>query len=53
MNRSECRAEGGGQRTLTVHSDWIYGFDYPKTKLIEHISEDSPFPGVLFGKPRR
>lgn len=36
-----------------VHSDWIYGFEYPKTKLIEHICEGSPFPDVLFGKPRR
>jgi hypothetical protein len=36
-----------------VYADWIYGFDYPKTKLIEHISEGSAFPDVLFGKPRR
>lgn len=34
-----------------TRDDWVYGFEYPKLKLIEHISESLPIPDVLFGKP--
>lgn len=36
-----------------IKSDWVYGFEYPKTKLVEHISESTAIPDVLFGEPER
>ena len=36
-----------------IKGDWIYGFEYPKTKLVQHISENSAIPDVLFGEPTR
>lgn len=33
--------------------DWVYGFEYPKTKLVEHIKESTALPDVLFGRPPR
>ncbi|WP_051645092.1 competence protein CoiA family protein [Labrenzia sp. DG1229] len=35
-----------------IKNDWVYGFEYPKPKLVEHISESTAIPDVLFGKPK-
>lgn len=36
-----------------IKDDWVYGFEYPKSKLVEHIAQSTPIPDVLFGEPRR
>ncbi len=36
-----------------IKDDWVYGFEYPKSKLVEHISESTAIPDVLFGEPTR
>lgn len=36
-----------------IKDDWVYGFEYPKTKLVEHIKESTPLPDVLFDRPLR
>ncbi len=36
-----------------IKDDWVYGFEYPKSKLVEHIAKGTPIPDVLFGKPAR
>lgn len=36
-----------------IKGDWVYGFEYPKTKLVEHILESTALPDVLFGEPER
>lgn len=36
-----------------IKGDLVYGFEYLKTKLVEHISESTAIPDVLFGKPER
>lgn len=44
-----------GEDTLWVlrriKNNWIYGFEYPKRKLVDHILEGTAVPDVLFGKP--
>lgn len=32
--------------------DWVYGFHYPKAKLVGHIGEGTAFPDVLFETPQ-
>jgi len=34
-----------------IKNDWVYGFEYPKPKLVENIAEGTAIPDVLFGKP--
>ncbi|MEQ8401340.1 MAG: competence protein CoiA family protein [Roseibium album] len=34
-----------------IKSDSVFGFDYPKAKLVEHITESTAIPDVLFGRP--
>lgn len=36
-----------------IKGHWVYGFDYPKRKLVEHITEGTPLPDVLFRTPER
>lgn len=36
-----------------IKNDWVYGFEYPKTKLVEHTSDSTAIPDVLFGEPER
>lgn len=36
-----------------IKDHWVYGFNYPKLKLIEHISQSTPIPDVLFGEHTR
>lgn len=36
-----------------IKSDWVYGFEYLKTKLVKHISESTAIPDVLFCEPER
>jgi competence protein CoiA len=30
----------------------VLGFEYPKTKLVEHIREGTAFPDILYGQPQ-
>ena len=34
-----------------IKDDSVYGFEYPKPKLVKHITNGTAIPDVLFGKP--
>lgn len=34
-----------------VKNTWVYGYEYPKAKLVEHITEGTPFPDIQFRQP--
>lgn len=36
-----------------VRGDWVLGFFYAKAKVVEHISEGTVLPDILYGKPTR
>ncbi len=33
--------------------DWVFGFFYPKAKVVAHISEGTVLPDIIYGNPAR
>jgi competence protein CoiA len=36
-----------------IKDDWVYGFEYPKVKLVAHIIEHTQIPDVIFAEPQK